>query len=530
VLCDDGEFCNGLEPCDLVSGCLAGTPPVCDDAIPCTTDSCDEETDGCGHAANDAVCNDGDPCTDDSCDRTLGCLSTPNAATCDDGNPCTSEDQCADGTCAGVGLVCDDDNLCTTDTCDPQSGCVHAPVSCDDGLLCTEDECCPTTGCSHTELDCSLLDTECGVGVCDPAQGVCVTEPTEDCCDDGNPCTVDVQETGGSCTHTPVDCDDANACTTDACDVESGCEHAPVDCGDGVDCTLDACVPASGCTHATSDALCDDGQFCSGIEACDAQTGCVPGSAVSCNDGNVCTLDACDEEADACRFDALPDPTPECGGSVCTPTGSIDVIDFETFAEGAIVHSAFTAGGLGPIGVVGSNPRFPGVCAAVIFDSSCPGGCSGGDSDLGTPGLTYGGPGIGHTGGCGSVCANDRPYGKILIVDENMVDADDNGLIDDPDDQADRAVTFDFDFSEIAPVTIHHLVFIDIEATEAPATVELFTAGDVPIDSFAVPPCGNNGVVFLELPDVSGVGRMLVTLHASGAVAEIALSAEACPE
>lgn len=42
--CDDGDFCNGAETCDLPAGeCLPGPPPTCDDADPCTADSCGED-------------------------------------------------------------------------------------------------------------------------------------------------------------------------------------------------------------------------------------------------------------------------------------------------------------------------------------------------------------------------------------------------------------------------------------------------------------------------------------------------------
>jgi hypothetical protein len=42
--CDDGDLCNGAESCDLPLGeCLQGTPPTCDDADPCTSDSCGQD-------------------------------------------------------------------------------------------------------------------------------------------------------------------------------------------------------------------------------------------------------------------------------------------------------------------------------------------------------------------------------------------------------------------------------------------------------------------------------------------------------
>ncbi len=53
-----------------------------------------------------------------------------------------------------------------------------------------------------------------------------------------------------------------------------------------------------------SDAECDDGQFCTGVEVCDpaapgaGEDGCASGAAPSVDDGIVCTQDICDESAD----------------------------------------------------------------------------------------------------------------------------------------------------------------------------------------------------------------------------------------
>lgn len=71
--CDDGLYCNGIETCDPAIGCVPGAPQACDDGIPCTLDSCNEQTASCDHMPIDALCDDGDPCTVDSCDRASGC-------------------------------------------------------------------------------------------------------------------------------------------------------------------------------------------------------------------------------------------------------------------------------------------------------------------------------------------------------------------------------------------------------------------------------------------------------------------------
>lgn len=87
--CDDGLFCNGAEQC-ISNSCQAGTAPDCSDSIACTTDSCNESTDSCDHAANNAACNDGLFCTGtETCSVTLGCQAGTN--------PCGAE-QCNEAT------------------------------------------------------------------------------------------------------------------------------------------------------------------------------------------------------------------------------------------------------------------------------------------------------------------------------------------------------------------------------------------------------------------------------------------------
>jgi hypothetical protein len=92
----------------------------------------------------------------------------------------------------------------------------------------------------------------------------------------------------------------------------------------------------------------------------------------------------------------------------------VSTIDFENLAEGAIVSNVAYGAGIsgdpvsGSVAVYGSNPFFPNTNAAMIFDSACPGGCSGQDNDLYWP----------HSG-------------KTLIVREDMDSSD-------PDDSDSR--------------------------------------------------------------------------------------------
>jgi hypothetical protein len=75
----------------------------------------------------------------------------------------------------------------------------------------------------------------------------------------------------------------------------------------------------------TSDADCDDGEFCNGAETCDTGTGeCLPGTPVDCDDRVTCTVDTCDEVNDQCVNTpddaACPDDGLFCtGDEICDP-------------------------------------------------------------------------------------------------------------------------------------------------------------------------------------------------------------------
>lgn len=97
--CDDHNVCNGNEWCSPDGNCQSHSPPACfPDFNPCTLDFCDPVL-GCWYEWID--CSDTNPCTDDACDPELGCVHAINASPCDDGNVCTSGDVCAAGVCTG---------------------------------------------------------------------------------------------------------------------------------------------------------------------------------------------------------------------------------------------------------------------------------------------------------------------------------------------------------------------------------------------------------------------------------------------
>jgi uncharacterized repeat protein (TIGR01451 family) len=213
----DGTSCDDHNACTVGSACVSGscgTPVVCNDGNPCSTDVCDPATGACTSAS--VVCDDGNPCTTDSCNPATGqCrfVAESDGTACNDGDLCTSGDVCVllpgqvVPTCQGQ-PKCADADPCTADRCDPTTGaCSNPPIQCDDGNPCTLDLC---------------------------MGGSCVSSPMAGACDDGNRCTIGDTCTPGPagqpvCSGMPTNCDDGDACTMDTCNpVTGGCLHMPI--------------------------------------------------------------------------------------------------------------------------------------------------------------------------------------------------------------------------------------------------------------------------------------------------------------
>lgn len=364
VVCDDDNVCNGLETCDAVSGvCDPGTPLLCDDQNACTNESCDPLL-GC--LATPVDCDDLNACTFDGCHVALGCKHDP--IDCDDGDLCNGLETCdpQNGSCTpGSPLDCDDRDACTFDKCSATTGCQHIRFECDDDDSCTADSCDPVLGCAHTPVVCDDENVCNGVESCNPQTGACDAGATLDC-DDGDACSVDTCHTVHGCRHAPMVCDDADVCTTDRCDSILGCTHTPfvcqdadvcngsetcdaqsgaclpgttLPCDDDDACTLDRCSPIIGCEHVSESCddldactvdscdplsgcahvavVCDDQNLCNGLESCNPKTGeCQPGTLLSCDDNDACTVDTCNavkgcasapiacDDQDSCTIDS----------------------------------------------------------------------------------------------------------------------------------------------------------------------------------------------------------------------------------
>ena len=101
---------------------------------------------------------------------------------------------------------------------------------------------------------------------------------------------------------TDAECDNGEFCDgAETCDTNTGecVPGTPVDVDDGVGCTDDSCDEANDVVvNAPNDGLCDNGQFCDGAETCDATNDCQAGTPVDVDDGVGCTDDSCDEAND----------------------------------------------------------------------------------------------------------------------------------------------------------------------------------------------------------------------------------------
>ncbi len=145
------------------------------------------------------------------------------------------------------------------------------------------------------------------------------------------------------------------------------------------------------------------------------------------------------------------------------------VFDYETDASGAPIvagqdlASAYSAWGADLIVWNTQNMSSQGM--GIAFDSGNP---TGGDWDLGSPNQAYGGPGVGGGG-----TSNSFPLGNLLISAENFVDANGDGLIDTPDDDANGA-WFEYFFD--APTCIFSMTTVDADYGETTPDLVAYNA------------------------------------------------------
>ena len=247
----------------------------------------------------------------------------PSGSACDDEDPCTVDDVCEDEVCAGTPVVCegDADRPCLVFACDDTGLCAGSVAE----GACLIDDVCVDAGAAPADNSCTSCQPELnGIGwspveaetacedgdactvadACD-GHGVCAGEPMD--CDDEEPCTADAC-VDGVCTHPAVDdsnpCDDGDPCTVEVSCASGDCIGVPMVCDDGDQCTVDACVDGE-CVFEPAAA----GTACNDLDACTTEDVCSDGSCagepMACDDGDDCTMDACDEHLGDCKFDLI---------------------------------------------------------------------------------------------------------------------------------------------------------------------------------------------------------------------------------
>ena len=373
--CDDGDACTTGDTC--VSGVCAGTaidcggstcaPMACDPTEGCLADgAADVSSCGCETTADCAASEDGDacngtlvcaggtcvvdpatvktcgadgpnPCVSCSCDPTTGEVTIVNASEglgCDDGDPCSDGTTCSAGACVGgTSLDCGAPDACSDTFCHPFVGCVSRPI----GRVCGEDDKCTSDACAAGQCvvgppKVCPAAAACHVATCQPASGNCVETPAPagaECSDDDACTQGDLCDAAGACVSTPIFCDDGNPCTNDLC-AGGNCTTVPNTalCNDGNACTAgDVCggghclsgQTTCACEDATDCAGFDDGDPCTGVVTCIANTCVTDHSAVPVCDasGNTpCSVNTC--VAGACAVVARAEGMPCDDGSQCS--------------------------------------------------------------------------------------------------------------------------------------------------------------------------------------------------------------------
>lgn len=164
---------------------------------------------------------------------------------------------------------------------------------------------------------------------------------------------------------------------------------------------------------------------------------------------------------------------------------------------GEIVGTQWLSQGVTISGVT-NDPAAPD--AVVLFDTANP---TGGDDDLRTPG-----PGIGNT----------VAQGQVIVLADNIIDANGDGLVDDPGDTA-TGGTMNIEFSYC--VTLHSGTVLDIDTVEPDCWFEAFDENDVSIGLWHLVTLGDNSSQTIDFGALQNVRRLELRLCHSGALAEL---------
>jgi len=185
------------------------------------------------------------------------------------------------------------------------------------------------------------------------------------------------------------------------------------------------------------------------------------------------------------------------------------MMDFDFDADGNAIEGgqfledAYTGYGVDIVGVNFSGPDY-----VLAFDSENP---TGGDPDLATPGY--------HP-------TNVTNFGNVLILAENVRDNNNDGLVDNPDDEAGRRAGY-IDFLFEMPQHKAGIGLLDIDDGHN-TSIELIHLGDVVLTMDAAE-LGDNSYQWLNLTDNTTFDQIRVNLGGSGAITAVATATPDLP-
>lgn len=212
----------------------------------------------------------------------------------------------------------------------------------------------------------------------------------------------------------------------------------------------------------------------------------------------------------ACDTACITKNTLQSGGA-CLDFRSLDfdrLPDGSPVPAGTLVAQQWAALGFS-ISATNNNSGHPQ--QAILFGSNWP---TGGDLDLGTPHQDFGGPGRGAGGASGSPGANTHARGNLLVIAEDLTDANADGLVDDP---ADEQLGGSLLLTLNAPRYIESLTLVDLDSL--PAEIQL-TKADGSVSTHTAPALGANSVVTVLL-QADSVVAIRIVLPLEGALADI---------
>ena len=138
----------------------------------------------------------------------------------------------------------------------------------------------------------------------------------------------------------------------------------PADCDDGNACTTDTCDAVGTCAHENNKAPCSTGSLCVSNDMC-ADGVCVAGKAVNCDDGNVCTKDACAPSV-GCTTTSVAAGT-GCGlGKSCNNSGLCAENDKAPMVD--LAAGQFAMGAPGGVGKSDEEPQHDVTVSALQID------------------------------------------------------------------------------------------------------------------------------------------------------------------